>query len=540
MYADSKMSVLGLANTYAKYFTEDFTINVLEYLKGSYTVSQDILEKYIKTFVDTKFDTTRPLVITNANAVTRFLFECAEFAISKNYEDPEDRKNWEFISALPSLHHSEIQALIYSSADLYKSTIERTILGVIIRDADMTAKTIMQTVQTRTTLTETGGTLNIFNWGILNDGLWLNSALLRAYELASIFRPGDPVVAYYTQAAFNFAKQYASMKMLSEEDVLAAHGDIDVILSQTDPRESSELLDGFSQSDLNFLLFKVGVLSNYVATWEDCMVYPQALVHCTQQLSFIARLLNLLLDTARLMEDQSLISDTTKDRLSQVYNVVTLVLAGYEALRETKFAESLIISVTAPTSDPIVDVLLNADTLNAYHTAGGDDADLIRFGQYLDPRKGMPTMPNGWSLSYVLARKDEVVPSVMAEDYERLQKLRDNDAAVIQNEAIKILNRVANSYNEACQNTQMRSDITQRIAAFARDLTNPNVDVIPVTEIAKILATIIDDAFVITVLDKLMQHLDSENPNVSKNAVYLTILETAVNDVVSCFTEQEE
>lgn len=526
-----------LTKIYSQYFIEDFAAKVMNLLKGSYNVDPVLLNNFIKSKVDFVFNQNVPFALSAVNSITRFVFECVEHAQASGFTSPETRIVWEDISKLPSLHHDEIQTLTYGLAEVYHRIINDTVLSIIVRDAITASKTITQVVQSRVSTTETGGDLHVFSWGILNDGLWLNGALLKAFALASIFAPGDPVLPSYAEEAFNFASQKAALPYLDEEAQTSAYGELDLLISQVNnPEELENLFKDFCQTDLNSLLFISGRLFDCVRYCIEGSKTPSTLIQSIKKLSVIVRIVGILNETARYMEDQTLISDLVRSRLDTLNDAVTLVLVGYEALRETKFAEALILDVVVTGDDPKVDVIVNNDMVNSYHAAGGEDEDLISFGHHLDPRKGITTPGFGWSLSWVMARRMDVIPKVLAETTERLEQMRSNDAAVIQSESARIISNLVNSCAEAAGKTPLRQDIVQSIQALSRKLSSSLDEGDLIKDIVTILITAIDDDHVTKMTNHFMNNLSSTDAFVKTNGAALAIAESAIDDSYSYLT----
>lgn len=526
------LTPLGLAQIYAPFFIEDFAMDVMNHLGGSYPIPTDVIKSFVQNQVETLVGDDMFVVINGQSAITRFLFECAEYVINHETPDPESRETYERIAQLPSAHHGELKSAVFAMAALYRKTLETTLLSVVARDATTATQTIQQIAQTRIAGAETGGNLNFFNWGILSDGLWLNAALLRANDLASIFKPGDPVVAYYTTVAFDFARQYTSISMLDEETLTAAYGELGVLTSHADADVIEELVSSLgTPTELNSFLFVPGVMMNYLTAWEKGLTNPTQLIWAVSNLTTFARLLSVLIETAKNIDEEELISDLIRNRLDQAYKVVTLVLAGYEALRETRLAETLILQVVPNGNDPTVAVYINNDLINTYHAMGGDDADLIRFGLYLDPRKGVPTPSDGWKISFINQRKADVIPTMIAEDNDRLAQLRSNDAAVIQSEAMRIIMNLVDSYLAASKYSLLRPDISQNITTLARSITSDQTEVSTDEELIKILVSVIDDPYLTAMTKTFFDNLSSGEEFTRVNAIPLTIAATAVNDV---------
>lgn len=536
-------AISSLMSVYAQYFVEDFAGRVMGHLQASVPVDETYLNDFITNQAGNRFSSESPIDITAVNPVTRFLYECSEYAIEKGIEDPEDRMAYESLRDLPSIHHDEINELVFSSALLYKKTIDETILGVVGTDARQARETIEAGAKSRTSVTETGGRVNVFTWGILSDGLWLNGALLRAFDMASIFRPGDQVVSYYATVAFDFARQYTVAPILPEGLTDSdAYAQLDVLISHGDDTTISSILSGDDQGEFASILLTPGVLSNYIDGWELGLKGTDAMVKSVANLSDLAVLLQHLIDVSKNLPEEIVISDFLLNRLDSVYNVVTLCLCGFEALRESRYNEALILCVGAPDNDPTVDVIINSDLVNSYKAAGGAEGDLVHVGAYLDPRKGHPPSIQGWSLAWVLERKDDIVADIVSDQIERTEALRANDAAVIQSLIQQTLRNLVQSYADAKGLSEIPIPVNNRINEISRLATGVDVQTgfNLEQEILNLLINVISDPFVSQVTDRLTTYASSEEEDVRKNARALTVAETAVDDAVSFLRPTEE
>jgi hypothetical protein len=528
---NNQVSTIELANAYARFYMEDHAANVMRHLGGSHPVPQEQLAAFVSDKVDAMVAET-PIVISNNNTLCRYLYECAEHALEQGIEEPGERQVWDQIKDLPSIHHSELNALAFVSADHYAKTTDKMLLGVLARDAVTTSEAILQAAQTRISQTETGGDLHKFSWGLLNDGLWLNGALAKAFSLARIFRPGENPQAHYAVEAFQSARKHARLGDLNHDAQALACGEVDTLISQIDPNEINALMENCSQAKINSVLFTLGELGVRLDHWEYAARDVKQLVPAIEEMSGLAQMLGTLIEAARVMEDSSLVSEATKDRLNKAYDSVTMSLMAFHALRETKFAQALILDVQAQGNDPKVDVLINNDLLNSYKAAGGDEDDLIRFGMHLDPRNGTPASNIGHSMSYVLARRDKVVPMMMAQDADRLEKLRNNDAAVIQEQTIGIVGAVVGSYVQATGQNEVSKSTVNQIHRLARDLTQGNTELKLDEAITNILVNSANDPSLVQMSQSMSQHLNSSNEFQKTHAPALTIAEAALHDAM--------
>jgi hypothetical protein len=526
--------ILELANTYAQFFIKDFAVNVMGHLRGSHSIPQDVLTSLIETEVSTKI-ATESLSIGNTSTVGRFLYECAQFAVENNIENAESRDVWDQVSALPSIHHAELSNITYGSADLYRTTVDQTVIGTIGKNADTTARLIQQAAQARSSNTETGGSFNLFSWGILNDGMWLNAALNRANDRAGIFKADHVPTVGWANQAFNFAHQAASFKTLDESARLNAQAEITFLLGQAPEGEVSQLLGSFTEAQLNSFLFSSGQQRQHINHWDKSRNDPKAMMANVADMSTVMKLLEHLQAATQVRQDDMAISDQTVERISQAVEAVTMSLVGYEAMRETRFASTLIMGVAAEGADPKVDVFVNADNIANYRASSGTDAELVQFGLHLDPRAGMPASANGWSLQYVLDRRENVIPQVMAEDSNRLQRLRDNDAAVIRQEAGRITRDAVQSVLSARNVDTIPLALNQTISKFSQELTNGKSEIRMDQELISMLAQASGDSFVQKATDVFVNHLNAES-EFSQHARAATVASLAIGDAFNYIT----
>ena len=541
MITNTTPSALSLAQTYGQYMTEDLAKDILNHLSASYPMKEAALESFVSTAVAEQVTKT-PLVISNTNTMCRFLYECAQYALESNIDDPASREAWDTVAALPSIHHPELKTLVYASASSYQKSLEQMVLGVVVHDAVTTAKSIVQMANKRVAIQETGGYLHTFNWGILNDGLALNAILMKAFDIAKIFRAGEKVVAYYVATALDFARQHSVMPLLEQNEQVAGYGSIDVLISQMEQANAEatgDLLAGVSQEDLSALLFRPGEMGNFINYCEQGFSDVNVMMTVVDKLSTLYRLFSNLTLTLRDLDDENenFVSAQARQRIYAVQTVVTLLLAGYEALRETRYADALILSVKGTSADPTVDVVVNGDLVNAYHAAGGNDEDLIYFGVHLDPRKGMPSPNTGWALSFVLERRDSVIPKILAENAERLEQLRTNDANVISAETIRIVNEVVESYAEA-RSVPVSTKVREATFALARNVVGSDEQFRLDQAITDILLNVIDDAHLTQMTSAFTSY--SLNAEDAQTAGAQTIAATAVADLVGYINTDEQ
>jgi hypothetical protein len=500
---------LALANTYASYFVEDFTAKVMGHLKGSHSIPPSMLEDIIQAQVS---QTTEPMKIANTGAVGRFLFECANFALEHSLPEMASRDTWNELQGLPSMHHAEINAIAFASADLCRLTVDQTVVGTIAKDADTAAQMITQAAAARSNDTETGGTFNLFSWGILNDGLWLQGALMRAQDRCSIYKPDTQAQIGWASQAFNFAQHNATFTPIDRDQRQQADAEINLLIGTLPQETVTQLLEQFSQAQLNDLLFSSAKQRMYISQWDHNRGNATDLIRSVGEMSAVARMLDMLQNAAVTKKDGVEISDEVRERLSQAVESVTLALVGYEVMRETRYGKSLIMSVHAQDEDPRLDVFVNSDTITNFRAAYGSDEELVQFAHHLDPRQGMPAASAGWSLEYVMDRRDTVLPQVMAQQAERLETLRRNDATVIRTAATNITRGMVQSYLAARNIQSIPSPLSQQINRLSQDVIgmesmDSSIDV----RMAGILAEAQGDPFVQKATDLFVNYLGNES-----------------------------
>ena len=527
------LTVLDLARVYARYFVEDFAANVLGHLEGSYKVDPETMTSVITQRVDAALEQGAEFGFNDHNSVARFVYECAEHVLEKGWRDPESRDVWSEVANLPSIHHPEIGELMEGHAKLYRDTIETTLLEVVVNDAETAAKTIITSAENRISNEETGGTLTTFNWGILQDGLWVNGALLRAREIAKIFNPDTPVVQYYATTAFTFAKQKATTPMLNDDRLMEAYGTTNHFVTKmtgTDPEETN-LID---EEEIKALCFRPGYLYNQVVNWEFGLSKPDQMIKHVVRLSILARAFEALSREVARREDDMMHSDHALTAIARVYDVISLALAGFEALRLTKFKDAVILAIATHGEDPTVEVFVNSDLVQVWKSSGNEIEDLVSFGVYLDPRKGIPFPSAGYDLGFLLGRRERILSDVLVTRSDRLEKLRNNDAQVIREIALRVLNEVVTSYTAAAQKT-LSTPLRQRLEEIAFRAPSKGVSFDLSLEIARLLISIIGDPILSRVSETMFSNMALPDEEARTQATARTILHSAVEDGFTFF-----
>jgi hypothetical protein len=183
----------------------------------------------------------------------------------------------------------------------------------------------------------------------------------------------------------------------------------------------------------------------------------------------------------------------------------------------------------------MTDVFINQDNVNDYINAGGEESDLVSFGTYLDPRKGMITSKGGWPVEWAVKRRSEILTEVAMAESDRLSMKRANDNNVIQGMVKSTLTDVSKSYAEAVNLDMIPNRIKNQINDIARKVTSPvALESFSLEgEITNLLTGVIGDQFVAEVADRFVNYATSENEVYQQNARDLTIIETAFKDAAS-------
>jgi hypothetical protein len=519
-------ALLSLVKTYARYFVKDHTGQVMGHIASSYPMDTDSIDTVVSQTVGDRLNVST-LQALQATPTSRFLYECAKHALESDCEDPASYETWQQVSSLPSVHHDDIAEQAYGAAVLYKQTLETTLVQVIGKDAETAAQTILQKAQNRITSEETGGTIATFTWGILADGMWLNAALARAFDVAKIFRPGDPVLAYFAETAVKFARVTAPVltvdmdrrtELASEFAILMSHSTFDTPQTEDD-------------TDVSDLLFIPGVLTSAIERWRRGYTNGRLMVDAVTDLTTLVYRIQALQDAYRQHDLVDTVSDQLIQRLDDVYQTITLMLVGFEAVRETSFANSLIFYVDGQGADPVVTTYVNADQVTGYIALGGTLDDCVSFGQYYDPRKSISPPAFGWTVSFLIATRDKVIPEVLAQSAERLESRRKNDVSVIQEIVSSTLTAVVRAYLAAKDMETIPYPVSQTIAALAKSVSVSTQSVDMEKEIVKLLVQTLGDDTVQSVSECFFLHED--HPQAPACTIATMTARDAVEEIVA-------
>lgn len=515
---------------YAKYLVEDFTNKTHSLMAGSYPLDDKYKQEFINFKVDELLGDISQISNPPINTVTRFINECSEYAL-ENYEDKAmSREIWDKVSLLPSLHHEELQAILYASASLYDTTINDVLVGTVMRDAKDVAGGIRIAVESFMNEDPTGGRVNVFDWGLLNNGLWLNGALMKAYELSNTFRPGDQIVADYARVCYDFAYSRAEYTNAPREELDNISGYLFQALSIAGEDVTAEY--NALETKFNFVkaLAYSSELVSYIKYWQRGFSETNVTIDAIATMSSVISVLNAIKEVCRTNHEELLIPESIGNRINTMIDVITLALVAYEALRETQFSDTLIFTATKR-EDGTIDVFVNADLLRAYESTGGDERDLIYLGLYIVENSSIVTPRTGWTLSWANSRKDDVMSEMIAKESFRREELDRGQRHNIKQTVFNKVFDVAQSYYEVANKdtTSLSPVIVRQIDDISRGFNQQ--DATPIEQsIYDLLLHVGNQDHVTSMGTKLINYMSSDNQEAKQNAKTLTFIDTAVED----------
>jgi hypothetical protein len=141
------------------------------------------------------------------------------------------------------------------------------------------------------------------------------------------------------------------------------------------------------------------------------------------------------------------------------------------------------------------------------------------------------TPSDGWTLSWALARKDDIIAEVLSKQSQN-QEDRDRDLAnAVRNIVIVKLSDVVNSYLESAGHKPFTPDITRKIEDIAAMMVTGS-DVPLDDQVFGLLLYVTGNDFVKDTGERLIKYISSDNPEAKANALGLTVGETAIEDAI--------
>ena len=515
---------LTLYDAYARFFIEDFALKVYDHLKATFPIAEDKLKEFIAFKVDSYFSASHIAgnpANTEAGGLIR---ECVEFVEDNNLPDPLGRATWDYVSNLPSVHHDDLQKAVFNSAILYSNTITKGLIETVFADADTTTKSIQNAIADHVKSNATCGRVNLFNWGLLSDGMWLNGALLKAYYKTRTFKPDEKVTAYYAKLCFDYALGSTDYPVISDEHYSDMEHILDIMSAGTSEALQGEYEALKSSISLVNILKSKTELNSYINLWESGLRDANLLVTCVDQMSSLVRVLS---ELAVIVEDDNY--GDVRSRILQAVEDVTLCLCGYEAMRESEYADKIIFCSKASEQDGLVDVYVNKDVLNSFYNSNKVDADLLILGKYLAYTFPNSNPKQAWSLEWANARFNEIETDILTRESDRNDEVRRKSANIIQAIVSEKLTDIARSYLETKDIHDIPGDVEAnigRVARLAVKEVSPSIH----TLIGNFLLAVVADPFITGMANTLMKHMELTDGVGHNEPIALTVLETAVQD----------
>ena len=516
---------------YTQYFVKDFAKNVHKHIASTNPISEQFLESFITdkaaNLLQTEKISGKPVITDN----TKFIYECVEYVQEKNIRDPLSLEAWNYVSSLPSQYHESIAKDVFTSALLYTKTLDQTLFGLVARDTDNTVKLIRTKLANYHQQTQSGGNLHIFNWGLLDDGLWLNAALMKAYDKTGAFRPGSPVAAYYTSVCYDYALA-AVYSPISDEDSNQIESIITTLMASADADITESFEEVSSKVELHRLLRYISDLGQWVEFWKSGFRNSENLVSSIGMLSSMIRVLRGLKNISMAMGEETIVPPSVETRFDELLDILTLCLVGYEALREVHFNDTLILS--AAIDNGLIDVYVNADVIKSFYDAGHTADDLMKLGMYAAENK-TSAPSSGWTLSWALSRRDTIVSDIMATESDRRDLANATYVGVARGIIIDELSNMVSAYLELRSIDTISESAMEKINDISRSAVGLESSAVSFDLNEAVFGLLISSTgndFVSGMANKLINNLSNENPEIKKHARILTIMETALETMV--------
>ncbi len=527
------MKVNSVFRKYLSYFVEDFAKRVLSKVAKSCPVDPDYLSQYINFKVASFFNDEGLEGKVAGSIVTKFVHECADHVIDGGMENPDSYEVWSEVSKLPSVYSDEIEALVYKTAQSYLSTMNDSIFGLIMHDTQSVVQTIRNKISSAYQQMETGGRIHKVTWGLLDNAVWLSSALTIANDRTGSFKPGEPYKAYYANACFDYAMS-VSYEKVENGSLMDISSGFRILLNSTDESTINDYEGLSSQIDICDLLCYTSSTDAFLKDCKSNFNNPKRVIEDVSIISSIICILSEVKEFASKNDNASLVTEQTLDRINSLNLILTIALAGYEALRDTNYKDTLIFYASRNEDDLIYDVYVNSDNIKAF-LEGGDtpreESDLLVLGTYAANNSNQ--MPGrGWSLSWANERFDEISQLIMSEAMEE----RERNDALYKNKVRDIvseeLTAVAESYVDMNKLQSVPTSISSEIKQIASSASSDPEFVFEDT-VFNILLKSTGNSAIIDLGTRVFENLSSEDEIIRESHKALSIAETAVENMVS-------
>ena len=513
--------------SYTRFFIQEFASMLAHNVKDVCPGDEALVSQTITSTIDAFYnEQTVGVESFSAAAHSKFIHECAEYALSKGYEDPTSLEAYNEISALPSIYIEDIDQSLTQLAATLPAVLNTVVIDTIAKDAHETVALIAAKVKNKIEQYETGGAIHRFNWGLLSDGLWLNGALMKAGEIAHLFDPSVPTKKSFAVESFDAARRFIRVP----ENRMEHEGEFSLMVENCEDATKAFLGENLEHSIfIKRLLIEPGFLNSQIFRWKEGLIEPTSIVQNVGELSQAIGTLSALRQTRSLLAED-LISETIVNRVDEVYDAITLCLVAHHALRETQYKDTLIMSVESVPDAPMVDVFVNEDNVSRFEQEGGDETDLLPIGMYLDPKRGNSNVDGGRSVDWVCEKKEDILAKMIVEEEERAAKIMRGEMTLVENTVKESVFETVSQYTMSAGLESIRPEIHNQITDLATKVSgrHSKVDIALEAEVASILAGASDLDIIKDSMASFIKFSASEDEATKSSAKCLTVVEMAV------------
>lgn len=517
-------------DAYAKYLTQDCAAKAVCITGGFSEELENYLHNYVVSKVDERLGNEAHTSINAINPYTKFVLECAVHAIESDVSDPESRASWDSISELPSMHHEELNAIAHTEAKNYYDAIFGTIRDIIGRDAKDIVQYTETYVKNRLSTNALGTNVSTFNWGILNNGMWLNTALAYAYQKAGIFRPDAPVTAYYTTVIQEKLKSMLDFSDFNITDHNALRTNVSNLVNSVD----HPLLEDFDVSFLNGAHYLEVAADQWMMGYTDARYIAPSIDNLTRSMTAVSEIKSILSNS----EISDAFEGPISDIVARAEEVITMILLGYQALRETRYKDTFIFSVSKDVEGTI-DIVVNGDLYTTYIRNGGSEEDLAKFGIYLAREPINIDSRSGWRLEWMQQRRTDIISDVIYTESERQNERNAAYIDTMRRTYKERLTSVVESYLSTHGVNEIPISLLQKIDRNVRGISTSDIEGSLLDDTVEVLVDATGDDFIKSIYSYFLGHLAAPSEEERRNAPCLAIADMAINDVVDNFVQKE-
>lgn len=526
----SRENIEPIVSNYLGYFVQDFTKSVLKNIPKTCPVNSEYLAEYVDMKTSAFFSEDGLTGRLNGSDITKFVHECAQYAVESNLPEADSYETWYQVSKLPSVYDQSIQDLIFNTSKNYVSMIDETITGLIMQDTHTAVESIRGKLADSYKQIETGGSVHKASWGLLDNAIWLSSACTIAFDSAKAFRPGDPYKVSYVDTCFSQALSIP-YEAFDRETATDLRNSINVIIGSCDESAVEDFQAVNEIVDVCDLLAYNSSVDWFINKCKSNLNNAKLMLEDVSTLSSLITSLSAIKDIA-VKADDSIVSTQTVERIDTLTNILTLTLVSYEALRETTYKDSLVFYSDKPEDSFLVDVYVNPDNVNQFLKSGEgrEEKDLLTIGTYAAMNPAV--MSNrGISLSVVDDRLEDMRQHVLANEYELRNEnkngYRNQIRTIVTNELTNIVSSYHDMYNVEQTDDSVKDRIKQ-IAIDASALEQFDFE----GEVYKLLLSSTNNKIVEGLGIKLVENLSSEEVDVKASHKALAVAESAIESMV--------